>query len=111
MRTCAIMMGTQSFLLSSKHAAMRRGVTDEGLRALTSAGCGEKLTELTLSCEYLLTRAFLCFDAVSESGIVLLSRRLSTCLWLYFLNLRPSGLFPIMCEAVTCCFVSPFLFF
>ena len=30
---------------------MKRGVTDDGLRALASAGCGEKLTSLHLGSE------------------------------------------------------------
>ena len=40
-----------STLLSStfrKRAALGEGVTDEGLRALASAGCGKKLTSLSL---------------------------------------------------------------
>ena len=36
-------------LLVCKRAGLRGGVTDEGLRALASAGCGEKLTSLDLS--------------------------------------------------------------
>ena len=35
-----------------KRADLKRGVTDSGLRALASAGCGEKLTSLTLFCEF-----------------------------------------------------------
>ena len=31
-----------------KRAGLKEGVTDEGLRALASAGCGEKLTSLAL---------------------------------------------------------------
>ena len=38
------------FLLR-KRAVLREGVTDEGIRALASAGCGEKLTSLTLESE------------------------------------------------------------
>ena len=34
-----------------KRTDLKEGVTDEGLRALASAGCGEKLTSLHLSCE------------------------------------------------------------
>ena len=34
-----------------KRAGLGEGVTDEGLRALASAGCGENLTKLDLSCE------------------------------------------------------------
>ena len=34
-----------------QHADLEAGVTDDGLRALASAGCGEKLTSLHLSCE------------------------------------------------------------
>lgn len=34
-------------------AVLREGVTDEGLRALASAGCGRKLATLALSCERL----------------------------------------------------------
>ena len=32
-------------------AVLRRGVTDSGLEALASAGCGAQLTSLTLACE------------------------------------------------------------
>ena len=34
-----------------QHADLEAGVTDSGLGALASAGCGEKLTSLTLSGE------------------------------------------------------------
>ena len=34
-----------------KRAGLKEGVTDEGLRALASAGCGENLMSLTLRCE------------------------------------------------------------
>ena len=34
--------------LLQKHADLPNGLTDEGLRALAAAGCGEKLTSLTL---------------------------------------------------------------
>lgn len=40
-------------LLACKHAVLNERVTDEGLRALASAGCGENLTALTLSGECL----------------------------------------------------------
>ena len=36
------------FIFLDHPADLREGVTDDGLRALASAGCGEKLTELTL---------------------------------------------------------------
>ena len=42
-----------------------RAVTDEGLRALASAGCGEKLTSLHLSCECCCVLVF-SFDGVWE---------------------------------------------
>ena len=32
-------------------AGLHERMTDEGLRALASAGCGENLTKLDLSCE------------------------------------------------------------
>lgn len=32
-------------------SALQMGVSDEGLRALASAGCGEKLTALHFACE------------------------------------------------------------
>ena len=34
-------------------ADLKEGVTDEGLRALVSAGCGRNLMSLTLSCGFL----------------------------------------------------------
>ena len=50
----AVCDGALSPLLSSclltfcQRAGLHRGVTDSGLRALASAGCGGKLTSLTL---------------------------------------------------------------
>ena len=41
-------------LLFCKRAALQGGVTDEGLRALASAGCGEMLTSLILFGEVLV---------------------------------------------------------
>lgn len=39
-------------LLHGIPAGLMEGVTDHGLHALVSAGCGEKLTSLDLQCEY-----------------------------------------------------------
>ena len=38
-------------LLFAQRAGLKGDVTDSGLRALASAGCGEKLTSLSLQCE------------------------------------------------------------
>ena len=38
-------------LAFAKRADLKEGVTDEGLRALASAGCGKKLTSLSLEGE------------------------------------------------------------
>ena len=64
---CAAVTAALSPLLSSpllfcKRAALGEGVTDEGLRALASAGCGENLTELALLFEgfVLVCRLLLC---------------------------------------------------
>ena len=44
-----------SHLLFCKRAGLGEGVTDEGLRALASAGCGENLTKLDLFSELFLS--------------------------------------------------------
>ena len=60
---------SEAFLLSCplspcicKRADLKEGVTDEGLRVLASAGCGEKLTSLTLQCRCCCVQ----FDGVLE---------------------------------------------
>ena len=45
-----------------KRAVLKVGITDEGLRVLASAGCGEKLTSLTLQCRCCCVQ----FDGVLE---------------------------------------------
>ena len=47
--------------LGSVEAGLKEGVTDSGLRALVSAGCGVQLTSLTLRGE-----CFLCDDCLWE---------------------------------------------
>ena len=46
-RMCVAVCDGGSFCIF-KRAGLKEGVTDEGLRALASAGCGEKLTSLAL---------------------------------------------------------------
>ena len=62
---CCCDGGSFSSLLPSspffaKRTALEEGVTDEGLRALASAGCGEKLTSLILwgECSFVLVFSF-----------------------------------------------------
>ena len=46
-RMCVAVCDGGSFCIF-KRAGLKEGATDEGLRALASAGCGEKLTSLAL---------------------------------------------------------------
>ena len=52
-RLCGALIGGLSPLLSSfcNAAGLEEGVTDEALRSLSSAGCGKKLTSLSLEGE------------------------------------------------------------
>lgn len=50
-----------------EHAALRQEVTDEGLCALASAGCGENLTSLTLECK---ASVCLSFNALCSVGVM-----------------------------------------
>ena len=54
--------GRSSPLLVCKRAVLHAGVTDEGLRALASVGCGKNLMSLTLWGDFL--SSCLWFDAV-----------------------------------------------
>ena len=59
---------------------LKKGVTDEGLRALASAGCGEKLTSLHLECECCCVPVCdltVCGRGSGRAGYVLLTGALS----------------------------------
>lgn len=59
---CLAVAGLIPVFHAQTNVAVLEGVTDEGLRSLASAGCGKKLTSLTLDCEcFSSTWDFDCF--------------------------------------------------
>ena len=50
------------------NAGLKEGVTDSGLQALASAGCGSQLTSLTLSREFFF---LIVVDVCVDSGVAM----------------------------------------
>ena len=63
---CLFLLLQCDSFLAIVDAGLKKGVTDCGLSALASAGCGAQLTSLNLECEWIM----FCW-LKSEGGVIL----------------------------------------